>query len=133
MVERQHKLLIAIGKLKELREKRTTVFGQIDELRKATDGRAMTAEEQQKWDALLSDYDAADRRVKQEESFQEMEMIQLRQSGDFHQERGIDVVSVRSGMGITITNKESETINAHEMQNYERSWDYLLEKPYLCF
>ncbi len=89
-----------MGKLKELREKRATVFGQIDELRKATDGRAMTAEEQQKWDALLKDYESADQRVKQEERFQEMEMRQLEQSGDFLEERGRDGASARPGMGV---------------------------------
>ena len=41
-----------MGKLKELREARATVFAAIDELRKATDGREMTAEEQQRWDML---------------------------------------------------------------------------------
>ena len=97
MVERQHKLLIDMSKLKELREKRATIFGQIDELRKATDGRAMTAEEQQKWDALLKDYESADQRVKQEERFQDMEMRQLEQS--YHEERSRDGASARLGMG----------------------------------
>ena len=60
-----------MGKLKELREARATVFAAIDELRKATDGREMTAEEQQRWDALLADYDKADRKVEQEERFEE--------------------------------------------------------------
>ncbi len=86
-----------MSKLKELREKRATIFGQIDELRKATDGRAMTAEEQQKWDALLKDYESADQRVKQEERFQDMEMRQLEQS--YHEERSRDGASARLGMG----------------------------------
>ena len=68
-----------MGKLKELREKRATVFGEIDELRKATDGREMTAEEQQRWDTLLADYDNADRRVGQEERFEDMERRQAEQ------------------------------------------------------
>ena len=59
-----------MGKLKELREARATVFAAIDELRKAADGREMTAEEQQRWDALLADYDKADRKVEQEERFE---------------------------------------------------------------
>ncbi len=69
-----------MGKLKKLREQRATVFGQIDELRKAADGREMTAEEQGKWDTLLSDYDKADQRVQQEERFEEMESRQAEQA-----------------------------------------------------
>lgn len=69
-----------MGKLKELREARATVFATIDELRKATDGREMTAEEQQRWDTLLSDYDKADRKVEQEERFEELERRQAEQS-----------------------------------------------------
>lgn len=65
-----------MGKLKELREARATVFAAIDELRKATDGREMTAEEQQRWDTLLADYDMADRKVEQEERFEELERRQ---------------------------------------------------------
>ena len=69
-----------MGKLKELREARATVFAAIDELRKATDGREMTAEEQQRWDMLLADYDKADRKVEQEERFEELERRQAEQS-----------------------------------------------------
>ncbi len=69
-----------MGKLKELREKRATVFGQIDELRQATDGREMTAEEQSKWDALLADYDKADRQVGEQERFDEIERRQTEQA-----------------------------------------------------
>nr|DAU68392.1 MAG TPA: hypothetical protein [Caudoviricetes sp.] len=64
-----------MGKLKELREKRATVFTEIDELYKTTDGREMTAEEKQRWDTLL-----ADRRVTQEERFEEMERRQAEQT-----------------------------------------------------
>lgn len=38
-----------MSKLKELREKRATVYTSIDELRKSADGREMTAEEQTRW------------------------------------------------------------------------------------
>ncbi len=69
-----------MGKLKELREKRASIFGKIDELRKATDGRKMTAEEQGQWDSLLADYSDSDRSVGQEERFQEMESRQLEQA-----------------------------------------------------
>lgn len=69
-----------MGKLKELREARATVFAAIDELRKATDGREMTAEEQQRWDTLLADYDKADRKVEQEERFEELERRQAEQT-----------------------------------------------------
>lgn len=69
-----------MGKLKELREARATVFAAIDELRKATDSCEMTAEEQQRWDTLLADYDKADRKVEQEEHFEELERRQAEQS-----------------------------------------------------
>jgi len=69
-----------MGKLKELREARATVFAAIDELRKATDGREMTAEEQQRWDTLLADYDKTDRKVEQEERFEELERRQAEQT-----------------------------------------------------
>ena len=49
-----------MSKLKELREKRATVYTAIDELRKSADGREMTAEEQTRWDTLLSDYEKAE-------------------------------------------------------------------------
>ena len=58
-----------MGKLKALKEKRATIYTSIDELRQATDGREMTAEEQQRWDTMLSDYDKADKAVEAEERF----------------------------------------------------------------
>lgn len=80
-----------MGKLKELREKRASVFTEIDELRKTTDGREMTAEEQQRWDTLLADYDKADSRVGQEERFEEMERRQAEQAFERQQkEEGKD-------------------------------------------
>ena len=79
-----------MGKLKELREKRATVFTEIDELRKTTDGREMTAEEQQRWDTLLTDYDVADRKVTQEERFEEMERRQAEQVYERQQKEGGD-------------------------------------------
>ena len=74
-----------MGKLKELREKRASIFSRIDELRKTADGREMTAEEQGQWDSLLADYDKADRQVGQEERFQEMESRQLAQAHERQQ------------------------------------------------
>ena len=69
-------------KLKELKEKRAGLYAQIDALRKETDGREMTAEEQQRWDTLFSDYDKADKAVAAEERFLD---IQKRQAEDaFH-------------------------------------------------
>ena len=79
-----------MGKLKKLREERATVFGQIDELRKTTDGREMTAEEQQRWDTLLADYDSADRKVGQEERFEDMERRQAEQVFERQKEEGKD-------------------------------------------
>lgn len=68
-----------MGKLKTLKEKRATIYTQIDELRKAADGREMTAEEQQRWDTMLADYDKADKAVEAEERFQE---VQRRQAAE---------------------------------------------------
>ena len=48
----------------------------------------MTAEEQQRWDTLLSDYDKADKSVEAEERFMEIERRQAEQSGE--QERSSD-------------------------------------------
>lgn len=56
-------------KLKSLKEKRASLYAQIDALRKETDGREMTAEEQQRWDSLFADYDKADKAVSAEERF----------------------------------------------------------------
>ena len=61
-----------MGKLKALKEKRATIYTSIDELRQATDGREMTAEEQQRWDTMLSDYDKADKAVEAEERYQDI-------------------------------------------------------------
>lgn len=69
-----------MSKLKELREKRATVYTSIDELRKSADGREMTVEEQTRWDTLLSDYEKADKLVEQEERFQEVERRQAEQT-----------------------------------------------------
>ena len=69
-------------KLKELKEKRAGLYAQIDSLRKETDGREMTAEEQQRWDTLFADYDKADKAVAAEERFLD---IQRRQAEDVYQ------------------------------------------------
>lgn len=63
--------------LKELKEKRANYFTQLEELRKACDGRDMTAEERTKWDKLQLDYDGADVRCIQEEKFNEIEKRQI--------------------------------------------------------
>ena len=59
-------------KLKQLKEKRASVYSQIDELRKAADGREMTSEEQVRWDSLLAEYTKADKAVEAEERFVEI-------------------------------------------------------------
>lgn len=61
-----------MGKLKSLKEKRAAIYTSIDELRNATNGREMTAEEQERWDTMLSDYDKADKAVEAEERFAEI-------------------------------------------------------------
>lgn len=65
-----------MSKLKTLKEKRATIYTSIDELRQATDGREMTAEEQQRWDTMLSDYDKADKAVEAEERFVDIQRKQ---------------------------------------------------------
>ena len=65
-----------MGKLKALKEKRASIYTSIDELRQATDGREMTAEEQQRWDTMLSDYDKADKAVEAEERFVDIQRKQ---------------------------------------------------------
>ncbi len=68
-----------MSKLKTLREARASVFKQIDELRTATDGREMTAEEESRWQQLLADYDKADKAVESEGRFAEIERNQAAQ------------------------------------------------------
>ena len=71
-----------MSKLKSLKETCARIFTKIDELRTAADGREMTAEEQQRWDTLLSDYDKANKSVEAEERFMEIERRQAEQSGE---------------------------------------------------
>lgn len=68
-----------MGKLKQLKEKRASIFSQIDELRKAADGRAMTAEEQQRWNTLMTEYNNADSAVEAEERFLQIQQRQAEQ------------------------------------------------------
>ena len=87
-----------MSKLKQLKEKRSAVFAQIDELRRATDGRAMSAEEQQRWDTLLEEYSAADREVEAEERFDAIRRRQLETAGqDGPEEEGRDAAGVDGG------------------------------------
>ena len=74
-----------MGKLKQLKEKRASVFSQIDDLRKTTDGRCMSAEEQQRWDTLMTEYNNADKAVEAEERFLQ---IQQRQAEQQVEDRG---------------------------------------------
>lgn len=109
-----------MGKLKELREKRATVFGQIDELRKTTDGREMTAEEQQTWDGLLADYDKADRSVRQEERFEEMERRQAEQAYERQQkEEGKDDGTEYRDAFVEYLSKGENGISAENRQLFE--------------
>lgn len=66
-----------MSKLKQLKEKRASIFAQIDALRKETDSRAMTAEEQTKWDTLMEEYRTADGAVEAEERFLDIQKRQL--------------------------------------------------------
>ncbi len=77
-----------MGKLKQLKEQRATIFSQIDELRKATDGREMNTEEREKWDTLIADYDRADQAVEAEERFVDIERKQV--EGRYQQSQGAE-------------------------------------------
>ena len=68
-----------MGKLKQLKEKRASIFSQIDELRRAADGRTMTAEEQQRWNTLMTEYNNADSAVEAEERFLQIQQRQAEQ------------------------------------------------------
>ena len=69
-----------MSKLKQLKEKRASIFSQIDQIRTAADGREMTAEEQQRWDTLLADYNKVDKEVEAEERFEQIRRHQLEQA-----------------------------------------------------
>lgn len=71
-----------MSKLKSLKESRAGIFTKIDELRSAADGREMTAEEEARWQQLLSEYDKADKAVESEERFAEIERRQAEQQID---------------------------------------------------
>ena len=110
-----------MGKLKELREARATVFAAIDELRKATDGREMTAEEQQRWDALLADYDMADRKVEQEERFEELERRQAEQSYERqHAADGNDDPAEYRGAFVEYLLKGENGVSAENRHRFEQ-------------
>ena len=70
---------MSMSKLKSLREARASVFKQVDELRAAADGREMTAEEEGRWQRLLTDYDKADKAVEAVERYMELERRQAEQ------------------------------------------------------
>lgn len=110
-----------MGKLKELREARATVFAAIDELRKATDGREMTAEEQQRWDTLLADYDKADRKVEQEERFEELERRQAEQSYERrHAADGNDDPAEYRGAFVEYLLKGENGVSAENRHRFEQ-------------
>lgn len=73
-----------MSKLKQLKEERSRIFAAIDELRKAADGREMSAEEQSQWNDLRADYEKADRAVEREEQFLDTER---RQAGETAERR----------------------------------------------
>lgn len=74
-------------KLKELKEKRAGLYAQIDALRKETDGRAMTAEEQTRWNSLMSDYGAADAEVEAEQRFLDIQRRQAEEQFQMSEEQ----------------------------------------------
>ena len=81
-------------KLKELKEKRAGLYAQIDSLRKETDGREMTAEEQQRWDTLFADYEKADKAVAAEEKFLD---IQRRQAEEAYRQNNSGAAGAVAG------------------------------------
>ena len=81
-------------KFKELKEKRAGLYAQIDSLRKETDGREMTAEEQQRWDTLFADYEKADKAVAAEEKFLD---IQRRQAEEAYRQNNGGAAGAAAG------------------------------------
>lgn len=74
-----------MGKLKKLKEQRATAYNALEQMRQECDGREFTAEEQQRWDTMLADYDKADSAVEAEERFMD---ISRKQAEDrFNQSR----------------------------------------------
>ena len=72
-----------MGKLKKLKEQRATAYKALEQMRQECDGREFTAEEQQRWDTMLADYDKADTAVEAEERFMD---IQRKQAEDRYQQ-----------------------------------------------
>ena len=65
-----------MGKLKALKEKRASAYKALEQMRQECDGREFNAEEQQRWDTMLSDYDVADAAVDAEERFMDIQRKQ---------------------------------------------------------
>ncbi len=61
-----------MGKLKALKEQRASAYKALEQMRQECDGREFTAEEQQRWDTMLSDYDKADEAVEAEERYRQL-------------------------------------------------------------
>lgn len=72
-----------MGKLKRLKEQRASAYKALEQMRQEYDGKEFTAEEQQRWDAMLADYDKADAAVEAEERFAD---IQRKQAEDRYQQ-----------------------------------------------
>lgn len=72
-----------MGKLKVLKEKRASAYKALEQMRQECDGREFTAEEQQRWDKMLADYDQADEAVEAEERFVD---IQRKQAEERYQQ-----------------------------------------------
>lgn len=72
-----------MGKLKALKEKRASAYKALEQMRQECDGREFTAEEQQRWDKMLADYDQADEAVEAEERFVD---IQRKQAEERYQQ-----------------------------------------------
>jgi len=77
-------------KLKELKEKRASLYKQIDDLRKSADGREFTAEEQQRWNDLIGDYEKAERAAADEERFLDIQRRQAEESYEASRNGGSD-------------------------------------------
>ena len=72
-----------MNKLKKLNEERSTILQNIEELRTQSDGRAMTAEEEARWNAMLADHETKTTQINAEERYLEIEKksIETRKSG----------------------------------------------------
>jgi len=62
-----------MSKIKELKEKKSQLYGQISAMRGEFEGKEMPAEKRAEWDRLFAEYDAVSEQIKSEERYLELE------------------------------------------------------------